>query len=117
MAGVDSSVPVTRAVLEQAKRNLDSVDVIGVLDNVGDYFADLACVLRPSLARGPLPPGVTPYHSHTIRDNQSRRPTAMLTKKFKEAVYRGSWADLELVAYARARAHQQRQRLAKQCPL
>lgn len=50
LAGIsDPSVRVTREILERAKRNLKSIDVVGVLDNLRDYFSDLACLLAPTL--------------------------------------------------------------------
>ena len=124
LAGVsDPHVPITRQMLQQAKTNLRQMDVVGVLENLNDYFDDLACVVQPlfdSSSSHTSPESVssvTPYgpQSPALVDNQSNRDSTAMSKTFREAVYRHSWADYELVQYARQLAREQRVRLADVC--
>lgn len=109
VAGVgDVSVPVTRGMLAQAKRNLDRMDVVGTLDDLAGYFGDLTCVFGSVFdeARS-VGPQTAPYDAAIEKDGRltasgdNKGVKGTSTARFRHAVYKNSWADLELVAYAK----------------
>eukprot|EP00041_Stephanoeca_diplocostata_P014876 m.281383 g.281383 ORF g.281383 m.281383 type:complete len:330 (-) comp19838_c0_seq9:2633-3622(-) len=109
LAGVNASVVVTRAILEQAKQNLMTIDVVGKMESMDAYMGQLACALRTTFASSPrVPTDVQQYDAaqHRIKDNSSARKRAY-SAAFREAIYRNNWADYELLATATTKIQQQ----------
>ena len=93
MAGLAGNTSIiTRKHLEKAKVNLAKIHVLGLVDDVPAYLNAFACHLNlASRGNRPVP-----------RDNSGRHhgkspPSAYL----RALVYRNSWADYELIAFAR----------------
>lgn len=86
--------PMTRAALEDAKRNLASITVLGTVDDIPRYLCALATTLGNRVAAAAA-------IRTALHDNIGTRRRGGHSQRLKEAVYKHSWADFELFAYGR----------------
>lgn len=105
LAGVAGNLSITRKHLEVAKANLAKVDIVGLVEDVPAYLDAFACHFNLQ-NRGRYRPAPR-SNARPRHDHGGNLPSIFL----RDSLYRHSWADYELIAFARKLINERRARI------